>query len=69
MSGLLQALAVWVGLSVLTAPFAGRYMRDVRERMEADRAAHLGDTDADWANDPTPLHDALWCEQREDDFR
>ncbi len=45
----LDILAVYVGLSILTAPFIGAFLRDARHRMEADRRAQIAQEDADFA--------------------
>ncbi len=45
----LDILAVYVGASILTAPFIGRFLRDARHRMEADRRAQIAQEDADFA--------------------
>ncbi len=45
----LDILAVWVGASILTAPFIGAFLRDARHRMEADRRVQIAQEDADFA--------------------
>ncbi len=64
----LEALAVWVGASILTAPFVGAFLRDARHRMEADRRAQIAQEDVDFAaTTDTPVFSLLALERHRRD--